>query len=156
MFKGFFKAPNGTVETRKSGKMTVYVDQKGIEAESAYQSQAHASIEDLTNKFDDFKKRRFTVDKGFALGNSLSKEEQCALLNLGKKDIEITGQSIIDAISKTHTEFTKMLNMGCAWFAEDLQILENIAKNLPSLLDSLVAKKALKEESPQETNTVRP
>lgn len=45
--------------------------------------------------------------------------------------------------------------MGCAWFAEELQNLENTAKNLPSLLDSLVAKGALKEESPQETNTIR-
>lgn len=156
MFKSFFETPKDTVEIRKSGKMTIHVNQKGIEAERAYQSQAHSSIEDLTNTFDDFKKRRFTVDKGFAMGHSLSKEEQYALSNLGSNGSEITGQSIIDEISKTHTEFKGMLTMGCAWFAEELQNLEDTAKNLPSLLDSLVAKKALKEESPQETNTVRP
>lgn len=153
----FFAPPKNTVEVRQSDRFTAYVDQAGLDAEKAYLSQAHLSIEAITKDFDDCKKRTFEVNKGFAVAKtlSLSTEEQYVLTNLGKER-PITGQTIIDSLAKQHKDFKGMLDMGCAWFATELQSIESAARDLPAILDRLVEKEALKEEAPQATNGMRP
>lgn len=152
----FFVPPKDTVEVRQSDGLNAYVEQADLDAEKAYLSQAHLSVEEITKDFDDVKKRAFEVNKGFRVAKtlSLSNEERYVLSHLGQEH-PITGQTIIDSLAKQHKDFKGMLDMGCAWFATELENIESAARDLPAILDRLVEKEALKEEAPQATNGMR-
>jgi hypothetical protein len=155
MFASFFKSPEEeSMKVRHNEGATILVDQAGLDAEAAYQSQVHQGIQEITKDFEVLKTRSFSLDKGLSIENILTVDEICVLSNIGNENT-ITGETIIASLSKTHSEFKEMLDMGCAWFADELAKIESAAIHLPQSLDALVEKGALSEEAPQSSNTMR-